>query len=230
MKGKILLVEDDKSLGYLLREYLSLHGLEVSWVSDGEAGLEAVRTYPFDLCLLDIMMPRKDGYELAREIKAALPDMPLIFLSARSLKVDVLKGFRLGADDYIKKPVDEEELLARIEAVLARTRPAAPEPPARYQLGSFTLDPANLQLSRAGQARQLTQRECDLLAFLAARPGQLCTHADILKTVWGKNDFFNRKSMDVFLSRLRKYLAADPTVQIRNVRNAGFILEIAPSD
>ena len=228
MDAHILLVEDHESLGYLLQEYLTFKGLQVTWVKDGQAGLEAVQTFPFDLCILDIMMPHKDGYQLARDLKTRLPDLPFIFLSARSLKVDVLKGFALGADDYIKKPVDEEELLARIQAVLARRqRQHAPPTPATWAIGHYTFEPANQQLRAGDQTQTLTGRETALLQYLVQHQGQLCRREDILKAIWGKSDYFNRKSMDVFISKLRKYLADDPRIQLSNVHGTGFILEIA---
>ncbi|RMG54223.1 MAG: DNA-binding response regulator [Bacteroidetes bacterium] len=229
MNAHILLVEDDEHLGYLLKEYLTFKGLEVSWEKDGPAGLEAIRTFPFDLCILDIMMPRMDGYQLAREIRASLPDLPLIFLSARSLKVDVLKGFSLGADDYIKKPVDEEELLARIQAVLARSQ--RPQTKAgdntSWTLGQYTFDPGNQQLRYGAQRQSLTGRETALLHYLVQHQGQLCRREDILKAIWGKSDYFNRKSMDVFVSKLRKYLADDPCVQLTNIHGTGFVLDVS---
>jgi DNA-binding response OmpR family regulator len=232
MKNAILLVEDNERLGYILTEYLILKGFEVTLAPDGREGLAAFHRQPFALCILDVMLPAMDGYRLAEQIKAAQPAMPLIFLTAKSLKVDVLKGFGLGADDYIKKPVDEEELLARIQAVLKRSaaaNPAAPAP-AIYAIGAYQFDYSNQEL-RLGEASQaLTKKEADVLRLLCQDLGQLVPRSLILNAVWGKSDFFTRKSMDVFISKLRKHLAQDEAVQIVNVHGSGFALKVRESD
>jgi DNA-binding response OmpR family regulator len=228
MKNAILLVEDNEHLGYILKEYLSLKGFEVTWAPDGREGLAAFRRQPFALCILDVMMPAMDGYRLAEQIKAAQPTMPLIFLTAKSLKVDVLKGFGLGADDYIKKPVDEEELLARIQAVLKRSaaaNPAAPAP-ATYAIGAYLFDYSNQELHLGEAVQTLTKKEADVLRLLCQDLGKLVPRSLILNAVWGKSDFFTRKSMDVFISKLRKHLAQDEAVQIVNVHGSGFALKV----
>ncbi len=225
-KIQILLVEDDDSLGQLLQDYLGMKGFQVTLAADGEAGLRAVGKKGFDLCILDVMMPKMDGYTLAGEIKAVYPAMPLIFLTARSLKIDVLKGFHLGADDYIKKPVDEEELVARIHAVLARTQAKTPLKDDVITLGNFRFDPQNQKLIFGEEVQTLTKKETRLLHILCNNQGQLTERDEILREVWGKSDYFNRKSMDVFISHLRKYLLADPRVKITNVHGSGFVLEV----
>ncbi|MCB9053461.1 MAG: response regulator transcription factor [Lewinellaceae bacterium] len=221
--AKILLVEDNETLGYVLKEYLEWKGFELSWVKDGARGLAHFERYPADLCLLDIMMPEKDGFRLAAEIREQAPKVPLIFLTARALKVDVLRGFGLGADDYITKPVDEEELVARIQAVLRRTQGAGEEQP-RLQLGAYTFDPSNQKLSYRNEERLLTEREAKLLLLLCQHKGKLLSRKEALKMLWNQNDYFTRRSMDVFISRLRNYLAEDPNIEIRNVYGSGFIL------
>lgn len=221
--NKILLVEDNDTLGYVLKEYLELHGFEVAWKKDGAQGLAYFERYPTDLCLLDVMMPGKDGFSLAAHIRKLAPDMPLIFLTARALKVDILKGFGLGADDYIVKPVDEEELAARIQAVLRRAK-GREEESRGFQIGAYHFDSANQKLRYEGAERLLTERETHLLLLLCQHKGRLLPRRKVLKSLWEQNDYFTRRSMDVFISRLRKYLSADPDIEIRNVYGSGFIL------
>ncbi len=226
MQSNILLVEDNDTLGYMLKEYLEMKGLAVHWVTDGQQGFQAFEMYPFDLCVLDVMMPVMDGYTLAKKIKNINAAIPIIFLTAKSLKIDVLKAFSLGADDYIKKPVDEEELLVRIQAVLNRVRREQPAQAAAIRLGKYTFDYGNQQLKYEGAVQVLTKREADILRLLCGNMGNLTSRTQMLKSLWGKSDYFNRKSMDVFISRLRKYLAKDERVQIENVHGSGFILNV----
>ncbi|GAB4420219.1 MAG: response regulator transcription factor [Bacteroidia bacterium] len=220
----LLLVEDDENLGYLLQTYLELKGYRVVWARDGQAGLAQARAQAFDLCILDVSMPQMDGFTLAAQLRALRTGLPFIFLTARVLKVDVLRGFHLGAEDYIKKPIDEEELLARIQAVLRRSQ-QAPMPDV-IELGRYRFDPAGQRLTIGGSSRLLTERESALLYLLCRQRGHLVRGETLLQQLWGKSDYFNRKSMDVFLSRLRKYLAEDPRVRIVNVRGSGYVLEV----
>lgn len=226
MLPQILLVEDNETLGVVLQDYLQLKGMLVTWVVDGLKGWQAFESHHFDLCILDVMMPKMDGYTLGAKMKALRPDTPLIFLTAKSMKVDVLKGFNLGADDYIKKPIDEEELLARVKAVLGRSKPIIATQHGLISLGTYLFDYANQKLSLGHDARILTQREADLLHMLALNANKLTRRDAILKSLWGKSDYFNRKSMDVFITRLRKYLGADPALRIENVHGSGFILHM----
>ena len=223
MNAHLLLVEDNESLGYILCEYLRMNNYRVTLARNGREGWKLFRNERFDLCVLDVMMPGVDGFTLAEQIKALNSDMPIIFLTAKSLKVDVLKGFRLGADDYIKKPVDEEELLARIAAVLARSKPDRPDDRV-YTVGGYTFDVANQRLTFDGQDKFLTEMEAQLLQLLCEAKGNLLPRKKVLQDIWGKSDYFTRRSMDVFISKLRKYLAQDPQVEIRNVHGSGFIL------
>ncbi len=223
MQKSILLVEDNDTLGYILKEYLEMKGFQLTWAKDGKQGLGAFNKKPFDLCILDIMMPEMDGFTLAAELRRKEPQLPFIFLTARSLKVDKLKGFQLGADDYIVKPVDEEELVARIKVVLRRGN-QLPLDAQMYQIGQYTFDFSNQKLCLGDQHRQLTEREGRLLQLLCQNKGQLLSRQQVLKSIWNNSDYFTRRSMDVFISRLRKYLADDPNVQITNVYGSGFIL------
>jgi DNA-binding response OmpR family regulator len=223
---KILLAEDHEPLGFALKEYLEWKGFAVSWARAGDQALAHFERYPVDLCVLDVMMPGRDGFELAAAIKQRNPRLPIIFLTARSLKADVLKGFGLGADDYIVKPVDEEELVARIHAVLRRAAPESAAPAETFAIGRYCFDFANQKLSLDGQERLLTEREAHLLRLLCEYRGRLLPRQEVLKSLWNQNDYFTRRSMDVFVSRLRKYLADDPQIEIQNVYGSGFILQI----
>lgn len=231
-KNKILLVEDDESLGYLLSEYLKIKDFEVSWAKNGKEALDLVDKYVQHLVVLDIMLPDIDGFTLASRIKAGYPETPFIFLTARSLKVDVLKGFSLGATDYLKKPIDEEELVTRIEVLISRLHPAGTEKNNEkdtYRIGEYTLDSKNQKLHNSEESFSLTARENELLLYLLKNKNQLCSHKEILDLLWGKNDYFNRKSLNVFISRLRKYLKQDPSITIENLHKKGFILN-APEE
>lgn len=220
---EILLVEDNPTLGYALTEYLKMQDMQVTLCQDGEEGEKVFRQQRFDLCIIDVMLPRQDGFGLAAKIRQLQPGMPFIFLTARGMKVDKLKGFRLGADDYIVKPVDEEELVARIRAVLRRaTDPVSA--PADNQLGIFSIDWTRRLLLTDGQEKQLTEREAGLLKMLVESKHQLLRRETALKKLWGRNDYFNRRSMDVHIARLRKYLKDDPGLSIVNVHGKGFVL------
>jgi two-component system, OmpR family, response regulator len=225
-KTQILLVEDDNNLGYILKEYLGVHEFEVTWVKDGEAGLAAFKVGNFDLCVLDVMMPKMDGFTLAGEIKAVEQNIPIVFLTAKSLKVDKLKGFKVGADDYMVKPVDEEELIARINAIIKRsTFNNQKDTTSEFIIGSYVFDFLNQTLIRDDVNQSLTTKETEILRQLCLHKGQLLDRKVTLKQLWGETDYFNRRSMDVFISKLRKYLKEDPKIKITNVHGKGFILE-----
>lgn len=228
----ILLVEDDTSLGYLLSEYLIMKGFKVVWAKNGNEALRILGKQPIDLAILDVMMPEMDGFTLAAKINDNHPGLLFLFLTSRSMKIDVLKGFALGAVDYLKKPIDEEELVVRLDNLLKRFQPnkikGEQHPdgvPKSIVIGKYVFVPANLSLTINGTVITLTTRENELLLYLANRRNQLCSHKDILLALWGKNDYFNRKSLNVFISHLRKYLEQDPSISIENIHNQGFILK-----
>lgn len=223
MKTRILLVEDNDTLGYILKEYLEMKGFAVTWAADGAQGWKSFRRNIYDLCILDVMLPEIDGFTLAKEIKTQDVDMPLIFLTAKSLKIDVLKGFNLGADDYMIKPVDEEELVARINAVMNRAKKSEGDDEI-FTIGAYTFDVANQKLQHPSTEQYLTEMEAQLLKLLCLSKGNLVARQYLLKTIWGKSDYFTRRSMDVFISRLRKYLAKDEQVKINNIHGSGFVL------
>ncbi|HLK97716.1 MAG TPA: response regulator transcription factor [Hymenobacter sp.] len=224
MSPRVLFVEDDANLGYMLSEYLALHGFSVTWARDGSEGLEQFARSDFSICLLDVMLPGMDGFAIAARIREQQPEMPFVFLTSRGLKIDKLKGFRLGCDDYITKPVDEEELIARLKAVLHRSQPTAPAA-AALQLGQTIFDRGSQKVIFRGEEHHLTNKEAAVLSFLATHKNRLTERDVMLKKIWGASDFFNRRSMDVVISRLRRHLQADTSIAIRNIHGKGYILE-----
>ena len=227
-KIKLLVVEDDPGFGYILKEYLELSDMTPRLVTSGTEALKLLSRHHFDLCLLDIMLPDIDGFTLARDIRRQLPELPFIFLTAKALKVDKLKGFRLGCDDYIVKPIDEELLIARIQAIIQRSRRSRPDAALTdaIAIGAFTFDPKEQYLLYREEKQYLTDMESKLLQLFCESRPHLLSRRKALLEIWGSHDEFSRKSMDVFIFRLRKYLEKDPRVQIRNVHGKGFVLEI----
>lgn len=225
-QAKVLLMEDDAILGYALKEYLELENFEVAWEQDGASGVERFSTEPFNICIIDIMMPQKDGYAVAKDIKAIDDSVPFLFLTARSQKVDKLKGFRLGAEDFIVKPIDEEELIARLDVILRRNSSKASKKEPIFQLGKFTFFPHKQRLIQGDKHIDLTGKETQLLHLLSENLGQLLTREAALIEIWGSSDYFTRRTMDVHIARLRNYLKRDPSLKITNVHSKGFILEL----
>lgn len=225
--ARILLLEDDPNLGLIIEESLVEEGFPVRLCRDGKEGLEVFAAGDFDLCLVDVMMPELDGFEFARRLRARGDETPLIFLTARSLTEDRVEGFRIGCDDYVTKPFSMEELLLRIGAVLRRTG-IQPEPnaaaPDRIELGSYTFLRAQQKLVRDRDERQLTGRESDLLELLCLHRDRTLERSFALRRLWGDDSYHAGRSMDVFISRLRKYLQEDPRVEIRTVHGMGFKL------
>ena len=225
-KAKILLMEDDAVLRYALKEYLELEEYVVETAEDGEVGVKLFKEKIFDLCIIDVMMPKKDGFTAAKEIQKENPFVPFLFLTARSMKVDKLKGFKIGADDYLVKPVDEEELIARIEVILRRRKDILQIKSKEWQIGTYTFKPASRRLMvQQENYITLTEKETRLLEMLCKKKGTLLKREDALLQIWNGKDYFNRRSMDVHIARLRKYLRNDPNIKITNVHSKGFILE-----
>ncbi len=221
----ILLVEDDESFGYILREYLQIHEFNVTLATNGEEGLQAFRKGSYELCILDVMLPAKDGFTLAKEIRQLDQDTPFIFLTAKTLKVDKLKGFRLGCDDYVVKPIDEELFIARVHAIIKRSAGRVHNSSDSHQIGQYTFDFSNHSLELNGHTQRLTEKEARILLMLCERKNEVLDRRKALQSIWGESDFFNRKSMDVFIHKLRKYLDKDPSIRITNVHGKGFVLE-----
>jgi len=227
---RILLVEDDQSLGYLLSEYLEMKDFEVRWVKNGKEALLSMEIYQFDLAVLDVMMPEMDGFTLAKEILHKYKDTPFLFLTSRSMKIDVLKGFSLGAIDYLKKPIDEEELVVRLNTLLktlSKSNSKDSKKLNEYIIGQyrFYVDRQEVIFSD-GEVQKLTLRETKLLELLVRKQEALCSHKEILHSLWGHNDFFAKKSLNVFISHLRKLFVKDPSIRIENVHNQGFVFKI----
>lgn len=223
-KVKILYVEDDQTLGFVTKDNLEQEGYEVVHCSTGNEALESIKKDHFDLAILDVMLPQVDGFTLAEEIRKRNREVPLLFLTAKILKEDRLKGFSLGADDYITKPFSIEELIYKVQVFLKRRTISDQESQRIYEIGIYTFQHENLALSWADQNRTLTQREADLLKYLLDHRNNVIKRGAILKTIWGEDDYFLGRSLDVFISRLRKYLKEDPTIQIQNVHGVGFKL------
>ena len=230
-EARILLVEDDPNLGLIIEESLVREGFPVTLCRDGEEGLKVFAGGEFDLCLVDVMMPRVDGFEFARRIRAQGDDTPLIFLTARELTADRVEGFRIGCDDYVTKPFSMEELLLRIQAVLRRSGlgSEAPPPPDRIELGEYVFHRPDRTLAHGETIRQLTDREADLLELLCLHRDRTLERSFALQRIWGDDSYHAGRSMDVFISRLRKYLQDDPRVQIRTVHGQGFQLRTTES-
>ncbi|MBP6398973.1 MAG: response regulator transcription factor [Saprospiraceae bacterium] len=225
-KARILYVEDDETLSFVTSDNLSLNGYDVVHCLDGESALIAFGNGHFDLCLLDVMLPKKDGFTLASDIRKKNPEIPILFLTAKSMKEDRITGLKLGADDYITKPFSIEELILKIEVFLKRKFINIKQAN-KFTIGKLTFDYKNLTISSGDSEKTLTQREADLLKLLIENKNNVIKREEILERVWGQNDYFLGRSMDVFISRLRKYLSDDESLKIDNIHGVGFKL-IAP--
>jgi DNA-binding response OmpR family regulator len=233
---KILLVEDDPNLGQILREYLDLKGYDTDLARDGEQAFRVFQQNQkedssYDICLLDVMLPKKDGFSLAKEIRMVNKNIPIIFLTAKSMKEDTLEGFRAGADDYMTKPFSMEELLMRMKAILRRSQPAADAPKEnnRFLIGAFTFEASQQLLLRdengqVTEQHKLTSKEAELLKLLSINKNQTLERSLALKMIWQNDTYFNARSMDVYITKLRKYLKSDPSIEIINVHGTGFRL------
>ncbi|MEM9919049.1 MAG: response regulator transcription factor [Bacteroidota bacterium] len=230
--NRILLVEDDQNFGDVLRSYLEMHDYEVTLATDGEAGLESYKNNKFDLCIFDVMMPKKDGFSLAKEIREKDTEMPIIFLTAKTLKEDVLKGFKIGADDYISKPFNSEELLYRIQAILKRRQHKA-DP--REEIREFTIGKYHFNFplriltfsdEEKGEFEKvkLSPKEAQLLRMFCMFKNDILPRSKALTDIWGEDNYFTARSMDVFVTKLRKYLKLDSNIEIVNIHGNGFQL------
>jgi len=222
MKVKVLIVEDDIDLGHLLKQYLELNDFEATRVFNGIEAAELLKTARFDILILDVMMPQEDGFSFAARLHQQYPGTPFLFVTARKMKEDILQGLKLGADDYIVKPFDADELILRIRNILKRTYKQPKAIPKIIQIGIYRFDPQNQELISPSTIKMLTEKESRLLMYLCDHPMQLIKRKAILDHLWESSDFFNGRSMDVFISRLRKYLAADKNISIESIRGVGF--------
>lgn len=224
-KPKILLCEDDTNLGMVLKNYLELNDYDVTLERDGRLGLAAFQREKFDICLLDVMMPNMDGFTVAEEIRDINPDVPLFFLSAKTMKDDIIQGYKLGADDYITKPFDSEVLLHKIKAILKRNEEIHKEEAnAEFDLGTYHFNPRLRELTVNGKTQTLSPKENELLKMLAEYKNDLLPREAALKKIWGSDTYFNGRSMDVYIAKLRKYLKEDTKLEIVNIHGNGFRL------
>lgn len=230
--NRILLVEDDQNFGDVLRSYLEMHEFDVTLATDGVAGMESFRRGEFDLCIFDVMMPKKDGFTLAKEVRERNAEMPIIFLTAKTMKDDVLQGFKIGADDYITKPFNSEELLYRIQAILKRSQAKADprEEVKEFNIGKFHFNfPLRiLTFTEEGTGDQekekLSPKEAQLLRMFCMYMNDILPRSEALTKIWGEDNYFTARSMDVFVTKLRKYLKADSNIEIVNIHGNGFQL------
>lgn len=224
IKTRILLAEDDESLGSLLQEYLQAKNYEADWSKDGEKAFKAFEKNHYDICIFDVMMPVKDGFTLASEIRMMDKDIPIVFLTAKSMKEDVLEGFSLGADDYISKPFSMEELIYRIEAIMRRIKGGSDPKDNNFVIGDYSFNSQKQCLTINGVNKKLTTKETDLLKLLCNNMNRILERNFALKAIWIDDNYFNARSMDVYITKLRKYLKEDPKVQIINVHGKGYKL------
>lgn len=226
-KIKILLVEDDMNLGFVIQDSLSILNYHVHLSKDGKEGLQAFNSDNYDLCLLDIMLPKKDGFSLAEDIRKIDKNVPIVFLTAKALAEDKIKGFKVGADDYITKPFNMDEFQLRIEAILKRSGKIEQVESSKIGIGKFTFDTTDYKLRMQGEEdRKLTKKEAEILKLLSQQQGKVIERELILNLVWGDDNYFNGRSLDVFITKLRKYLKADTNINIKNIHGIGFALNI----
>lgn len=223
-KTKILLVEDDTNLGFLLLEFLESNGFDVKLYRDGESGLNGFIKSKFDFCILDVMLPKLDGFSLAEKIRENDRKIPIIFLTARSMKEDKIRGFKIGIDDYITKPFDEDELLLRIESILYRVNDTEVTDKEVYTIGKFTFDVNNQELKSEIESKRLTSKECKILSILAKNLNNIVSRDELMNEVWGQTDYFIGRSLDVFISKIRRHLKFDSSIKIETIPTVGIIL------
>lgn len=229
-KLKILLCEDDENLGMLLREFLMAKGFSADLFSDGEKGYRAFLKGRYDLCVLDVMMPKKDGFTMAQEIRNVNSEIPIIFLTAKALKDDVFEGFKIGADDYITKPFSMEELVFRIGAILRRVKGNNDKDVTVYKLGKYTFDTQKQVLVAEDKTQKLTTKESELLSLLCSHMNEILERNYALKSIWIDDNYFNARSMDVYITKLRKHLKDDPSIEIINIHGKGYKLIVPQNE
>ncbi|VXB98243.1 Transcriptional regulatory protein RprY [Flavobacterium sp. 9R] len=224
---KVLLTEDDADFAGVLKQYLELYQFEITWTENGEEALAIFQTKNFDICVFDVMMPKMDGFTLAEKIIKINPDVPFVFLTARKLKEDKIIGLKLGADDYIVKPFEADELVLRLNNILKRSKQNHfPKIDDELQIGTYLFDTKRLCLKNNSITQQLTEKEASLIHFFYTHKNQMVKREQILKTIWGNDDFFSGRSMDVYISKIRKYFKEDSRISIESVRNIGLEFKI----
>jgi DNA-binding response OmpR family regulator len=226
MNTNVLLVEDDPNFGIILKDYLELNDFDVTLAKDGIEGIIEYKKRNFDICILDVMMPRKDGFTLAKEIKKVDPDQAIIFLTAKSLKDDVMQGYKVGADDYLTKPFDSDVMLAKIKAIIARNKRTELPEQSNYEIGNFIFDAKLRVLTGYGEDKKLSPKESELLKLLVQYKNDLLPRSVALLKIWKDDNYFTGRSMDVYIAKLRKYFKADARIEIQNIHSEGFTLMI----
>ncbi|TDW99858.1 response regulator transcription factor [Dinghuibacter silviterrae] len=221
-KIKVLLAEDDLVLGYVIKDNLEIGGYDVTLCPDGEEALQQFGKTDFDICLLDVMMPSKDGFTVAKKIRGKSDVIPILFITSKAMEEDKIKGFQSGADDYIVKPFNMQELILRMEVFLRRTKKLHSEEAVSYQIGKLRFSFTDLKIYVDEQTINLTQKEADLLLFLCKHPNKILKREEVLLNVWGKDDYFLGRSMDVFITKLRKHFKADPHIILETIHGIGF--------
>jgi two-component system, OmpR family, response regulator len=227
IKQNIFLVEDDLSFGAVLKSYLEINDFEVTWVDDGKFATEKFRNGNYHICILDVMLPHVDGFSIAREIRKLNQEIPLVFLTAKTLKEDILKGYNVGADDYVTKPFDTEVLLCKIKAILNRKGEEIFSEKEVYEIGAYRFYPKKRIIILDDDQQNLSPKEAELLKLLCQNQNELLPRETALRKIWGEDGYFTARSMDVFITKLRKYLSSDPNIEIKNIHGAGFILEVS---
>lgn len=223
---KIFMVEDDKNFGAVLKSYLEIHDFFVEWIEDGLLAMDAFKREQYHICILDVMLPNVDGFTIARQIREINDSIPLIFLTAKTLKKDVLEGFKIGADDYITKPFDSEVLLYKIKAILKRNLPQVNGIINKYQIGKYDFDHDQRTIALGNNIQKLSPKESELLFLLCQKMNAVLSREEALKTIWGDDNYFTTRSMDVFITKLRKYLKEDPSIEIVNIHGSGYKLNV----
>ncbi|MGB0887399.1 MAG: response regulator transcription factor [Vicingaceae bacterium] len=225
---KILLAEDDSNLGFVIQDNLKSNGYQVTLCPDGEIALKTFASENYDMCILDVMMPKKDGFTVAETIRDVNKEIPIVFLTAKAMQADKIRGLSLGADDYITKPFDFQEFILRVESILKRTKTLSTveSKVESYNIGIYQFDVKNQILQHAKEQKKLTKKEARILSYLCEHINDITPRESILKSIWGNDDYFSGRSMDVFISKLRKYLSYDESIQISNIHGVGFKLEV----
>lgn len=226
--ANVLLAEDDYDFGSILKQYLEIHEYQVVWAKDGKEALSEFEKSEFDICVFDIMMPKMDGFTLAEKVVLINPEIPFVFLTAKKLKEDRIKGLKLGADDYIVKPFEADILVLRLKNILKRAKRIQSKKEKILKIGVYEFDSQNQTLGHGGEQRRLTQKETLLIQYLNEHRNIMIKREDLLKDVWGNDDFFSGRSMDVFISRLRKYFREDPNISLESVRGLGLTFIVEP--
>lgn len=224
--GKIFLVEDDQNFGMVLKSYLEIHGFLVNWIDDGGKAFARFQEDTYDICILDVMLPKKDGFTIAKEIRMVNDKIPLIFLTAKTLKEDMLKGFNVGADDYITKPFDSDVLLHKIKAILKRNKIKEQVDQNEFTIGNYVFNYKLRTIYLGEQETKMSPREAELLKMLCQAENNLLLRKKALLAIWGDDNYFNTRSMDVYITKLRKYLKDDPRIEIVNIHGSGYRLTI----